>query len=227
MGILIIKNEECEGPGLLGEWLEENGFSCNTVSAFREKLPPIDGFDALVILGGPMGVYEKDRYPFLASEIRLIQSAIRKETPIMGICLGGQLLAHALGAIVEKNKVKEIGHFPIALTPEGKKSPFFRGFPSPFTAFQWHGDTFTIPDGALHLASSELCANQAFSFGGFALGLQFHLEADKEMAEEWSLEYDEELKREGIPPEKILSGFDEFGREYERLSSTLLSNFFR
>lgn len=147
-----------------------------------EKLPRADDFDWLVILGGPMNIYEEDKYPWLADEKRLIQQAIDQGKIVLGICLGGQLIADVLGGKVSRNEYKEIGWHPVVMTPEALDSPLFRDFSPSFIAFHWHGDTFEIPPGAVRLAVSRACANQGFE-DGRAIGLQFHLEYTKESIE--------------------------------------------
>jgi len=163
-----------------------------------ERLPDnVEKYRLVVILGGPMNVYEEEKYPFLRDELALIESCVKKNVKLLGLCLGGQLIARALGAKVTKNPVKEIGWFDLRLTVAGKSSPLFTGLPGRFKVFQWHGDTFDIPEGSLHLADSELCKNQAFLYDNRALALQFHMEiAGEDDVEEWCREYSEELERE-------------------------------
>ena len=143
-----------------------------------------------------MNVYEEKKYPFIRDELTLIESCVKKNVRLLGLCLGGQLIARALGAKVTKNRVKEIGWFDIQLTDDGKSLPLFSSLPDKFKVFQWHGDRFDIPDGSLHLASSELCENQAFLYDDCALALQFHVEIKGDDVESWCREYREELERE-------------------------------
>ncbi|MFT3700913.1 MAG: gamma-glutamyl-gamma-aminobutyrate hydrolase family protein [Agriterribacter sp.] len=133
-------------------------------------------FDWLVVMGGPMGVYDHDQYPWLKDEIFFLQQCIKAGKPIIGICLGAQLIASALGAPVYPNKEKEIGWFPVNLTDAGKRSPLFAGLPSSLTVLHWHGDTFDLPKDAILLAENAVCKNQAFVVGEKVLGLQFHFE---------------------------------------------------
>ena len=144
-----------------------------------------------------MNVYEEKKFPFLRGELTLIESCVKKNVKLLGLCLGGQLIARALGAKVTKNRVKEIGWFDIRLTDAGKSSPIFSGMPGTQKVFQWHGDTFDIPEGSLHLADSELCKNQAFLYDNRALALQFHLEIESaDDVKLWCRQYREELERE-------------------------------
>jgi len=160
-----------------------------------------------------MGVYDEDEYPWLKDEKKFIERSIKSGKKILGICLGAQLIADVLGGKVYKNRYKEIGWFDVQLTSEGKKSKFFSDLPERFTAFHWHGDTFEIPDGAVHTARSEACENQAFVYEDRVVGLQFHLETDLQTAKGLIENSEEELKEKGIyiqSPEYILSREDNF-----------------
>ena len=150
-----------------------------------------------IILGGPMNVYEEEKYPFLRDELSFIENCIKKNTKVLGLCLGGQLIARALGAAVGKNSKKEIGWYDLRLTDEGMSSPLFSGLPEIFKAFHWHGDRFDIPEGGARLAQSALCENQAFIYDNRALALQFHLEIEGTSdIGNWCMEYREELRQE-------------------------------
>lgn len=158
-------------------WARKQGLA---VSATRldldQAFPPLASFDWLVIMGGPMNIYEHDRYPWLNREKRFIAEAIDAGKLVLGICLGAQLAADVLGGRVTRNPHKEIGWFPVSLSPEASQSPVFQTLPQRFLAFHWHGDTFSIPPGARHTAESEACRNQAFQYGDRVIGLQFHLD---------------------------------------------------
>ncbi|NUQ65064.1 MAG: type 1 glutamine amidotransferase [Pirellulales bacterium] len=162
----------------------------------------------LVVLGGPMNVDEVDRYPFLVPEVQWIRDALRFEVPVLGICLGAQLLAKALGARVYPNGVKEIGWYHVDLTPDAGADPLFTGLEARQTVFQWHGDTFDLPDRAILLATSPLCRHQAFRCGPSAWGLQFHVEMTEELIHQW-LEHpqngEELASLDDIDPEAIRS----------------------
>ncbi len=142
--------------------------------------PQPSDFDGLFILGGPMNVYERREYPWLAAEQQFIASSISMRKPVLGICLGAQLLAVVLGGTVTQMVDQEIGWFPVDLTPAGREVALFRDFPNQFLALHWHADSFSIPPGAVHVARSEGCEEQAFVYENHVVGLQFHLESDKQ-----------------------------------------------
>ena len=177
MRIHIIQHVAFEGPGAIAEWARERGHSISVTEQFRRgQLPPVDDFDFLVIMGGPMTANDEAKFDWLAGEKQLIAEALREEKAILGVCLGAQLLAQALGARVYSNREKEIGWFPVRLTLAAERSKLFSGLPARMTVLHWHGETFDLPQGAVHLAETNLCRNQAFELDGRALGLQFHLE---------------------------------------------------
>ncbi|HDQ25997.1 MAG TPA: type 1 glutamine amidotransferase [bacterium] len=185
MRIAVLKNESFERAAHIGEIalkkridFREADLSCG------ERFPGINDFDLLVIMGGPMNVYEEKRYPWLRPEKEFIVRTIRARKKMIGICLGAQLIACCLGAKVRRNREKEIGWFRVNLTKFGAKAQVLRGLPGSFYAFHWHGDTFSIPRGARRLAFSEACKNQAFVYGDRVLALQFHLETTPESTEE-------------------------------------------
>lgn len=147
--------------------------------------PSVQKYNGLIILGGHMGVYEAEKYKHIKVEMQLIEEALKKDIPILGICLGAQLLAHVLGAPVRKNPEKEIGWCDIDLTDEGLKDPLLSHFKPREKIFQLHGDTFDIPQSAVHLAKSDVCHGQAFRYGEKVYGFQFHLEVDQPMIQRW------------------------------------------
>ena len=140
--------------------------------------------DAVLSMGGPMNVYEEQQYPFLRDETRFLQEAAARDLPVLGICLGAQMIAKAAGAAVTKNRVEEVGWGTVSLTGEGLADPLFRGLPATLPVFQWHGDTFGIPAGGTLLATGEDCHHQALRFRR-SYGLQFHLEADRALLGDW------------------------------------------
>src|SRR5574341_1150922 len=167
MKALVLRHVPHEHLGTLAEALIANNITYEYVNFYENDIPNIKIKDlcGLIILGGPMNVYETDRYLYLETEDRLIKQAIKRDVPILGVCLGAQLIAKALGSRVIKNKEKEIGWYPLKITQEGNKDKLFKHFYSEEIVFQWHGDTFEMPNGAVHLAESPLCTNQAFMYG--------------------------------------------------------------
>ncbi len=182
MRLHYIQHVAFEGLANIRSWAENQGWTLSATHIYRgEKLPEPEEFDWLVVMGGPMNIYEEKEYPWLAAEKQFIGKAVEANKTVLGICLGAQLLADVLGGRVVRNQHKEIGWLPVVLRPEGSRSVLFKGFPAEFSALHWHGDTFSLPPGAVMLAESEACPAQAFSAkGGRVVGLQFHLESSPE-----------------------------------------------
>ena len=202
--VLLVQNTRIEGSGYLGELLQKDGFEITSVNAKHEKLPDRD-FSLVVILGAPESA--NDDLPYLQAEQELIKNSVEKNTPVLGICLGSQLIAKTFGAKVYSGPKKEIGFYN-DLIPQANSS-LFSGFENPFTVFHWHGDTFDLPEGAVRLASSGDYPNQAFQFKS-AVGLQFHLEVNEEMVNLWLDKTEEKLQSiPCIDPQKIRSDIDE------------------
>ncbi|PIX22138.1 MAG: GMP synthase, partial [Deltaproteobacteria bacterium CG_4_8_14_3_um_filter_45_9] len=173
MSVLIIKHVETEGPGLIEYCLEQEKIFHQILELKPGiHLPKLDDLTHIVLLGGPMNVYEEDRYPFLKDEDLFIKEAIQRGKRILGICLGAQLIAKALGAKVFKAPVKEIGWYDVSLTRIGSIDPLFSQLPKTFSVFQWHEDTFEIPHNAILIATSSPVPYQAFRYGDNAYGLQ-------------------------------------------------------
>ncbi len=165
----------------IATWAGARGATISATRCFAGEAPPAPKeFDWLVIMGGPMNIYEEDLYPWLKAEKAAIAAAIAAGKTVVGVCLGAQLIADVLGGPVSRNAHKEIGWFPVELTPQAGQSAVFRKLPASFEAFHWHGDTFAIPPGAVHAAASEGCRNQAFVYQDRVVGLQFHLESSQE-----------------------------------------------
>jgi GMP synthase-like glutamine amidotransferase len=170
-----------EGLGHIGQWIAAQEHQLTLTRLYAgEPLPTPGDFDRLIIMGGPMNIYEEGPYPWLIGEKNLIRAAIDAGKSAVGICLGAQLLADALGSPVFAGQEKEIGWMPIRLTEAGKSSDLLRGLPDQPMVFHWHGDTFHLPPGAVHLAESAACTQQAFLYDHRILGLQFHLESTPE-----------------------------------------------
>jgi GMP synthase-like glutamine amidotransferase len=174
-----------EGPGNIETWCIENGHLLSATKFFEDAvLPELSDIDWLIIMGGPMGVYDEEKFNWLAAEKQFIKKAIHAGKTIIGVCLGAQLLAETLGAKVYQNDYKEIGWLPVEVTPEGKNIHLFSNFENHAMVFHWHGDTFDLPQNAIHLAQSEACKNQAFLYKKKILGLQFHLEMNEQSLKE-------------------------------------------
>lgn len=205
--VLVIQHVAAEGPGLIGDALRSRGVAVEIVRVDRGDQVPLSlEATGLVVMGGPMGVYQADRYPHLRKEIQLIERAIRQDRPVLGICLGSQLLAAALGARVYPAGAKEIGWYDTSLLPSASEDALFRGVDARFPALHWHGDAFDLPNGAVPLAASELTPVQAFRAGRTAYGLLFHLEADRSQVEEMCDLFAGELMAEGIAAATLVGG---------------------
>ncbi|MCV0409283.1 type 1 glutamine amidotransferase [Nitrosopumilus sp.] len=198
--VLLVQNTRIEGSGYLGELLKEDGFEITSVNAKHERLPE-KKFSLAVILGAPESA--NDDLVYLKAEQKLIKDYVQENIPVLGICLGSQLIAKTFGAKVYSGPKKEIGFYnDLKISND---SPLFSGFTNPFTVFHWHGDTFDLPEGAIRLASSENYLNQAFQYKS-AIGLQFHLEVNEEMVNLWLDNAEEKLQKISyIDPQKIRS----------------------
>lgn len=185
MRIHCLQHVPFEGPAGIGDWARTRGHAITTTHLYRDAtLPDPSSFDCLVVMGGPMGVHDEDVHPWLAAEKAFLRATIAAGKTVVGVCLGAQLLALVLGARVYRNGEKEIGWFPVELTEAARESDSMGFLPDLLTVYHWHGDTFDLPAGAVHLARSEGCAHQAFLWGGRVLGLQFHLESTAASVEE-------------------------------------------
>jgi GMP synthase-like glutamine amidotransferase len=196
--VLVLQHIACEPPGAFGDVLRERGAEVVPVELDEgQALPDWRDFDCVIAMGGPMSVNDDERLPWLTAEKRLIADAVRGGKPFWGTCLGVQLLAASLGARVYAGPQQEIGVLPIRLAPAAHTDPLFRDLPDQLPAFQWHRDTFDIPEGGVLLAGSDLYPNQAFRWGDRAYGVQFHLEVSTDLARSWAEvpEYRDALER--------------------------------
>ncbi len=180
-----------EDAGTLGPVLKERGIALNYLQAGVDDLSPAKDADLVLVLGGPIGIYEFDRYPFLKDELAIVEAVVKQETPVVGICLGAQALAAVLGARVYPGTESELGWDKLILTEEGKASPL--GALEGLHILNWHGDTFDLPEGATRLASTPITPNQAFSYGPKVLSLQFHVELPEHDMERWLIGHTLEL----------------------------------
>lgn len=185
--LLVFQHSAREPLGILDPLLRRSGFRVRYINFARhpDMRPDVGRYNGLIVLGGPMNVDQTDRYPHLSAEIDAIREALRLDIPVLGICLGAQLLAAALGANVRPNPVREIGWYQIHPTDAAREDRLCRHFDGTQHVFQWHAYTFDLPPGAVHLASTPTCAHQAFRYGERAYGLQFHLEADQHLIQRW------------------------------------------
>jgi GMP synthase-like glutamine amidotransferase len=181
MKIHYLQHVPFEGLGSIEAWALDRHHSLSATRFYdNDPLPSVADIDWLIVMGGSMNIYEDDKYPWLTQEKWFIDRAIEQDKTVIGICLGAQLIADVLGAKVYPGRYKEIGWLPIELTEMAKDTAVFNSLPQQLTAFHWHGDTFDLPAGAIHLAYSEACQNQAFVYNEKVLGLQFHLESTQE-----------------------------------------------
>jgi GMP synthase-like glutamine amidotransferase len=220
MKIRVLQHSAFNTLGSIEEYARTRNYSLESTRFYKiTNLPSLDSFDLLIIMGGPMGIYDYEENPWLRDEKAFIKGAIDSGKSVLGICLGAQMLADLLGARVYENRHREMGWFPIkAAQAEENKPEFLKGLPEEITVFHWHARTFDIPEGAVHLFRSEGCENQGFIYGDRVVALQFHPEATEERIEtmigRFGLETGGELfirkKEEIIGREEYLAGTKEF-----------------
>lgn len=211
--IVSLEHAALEGAGKIADWARRRGHTLTAVRLDRgDALPALSEFDLLVIMGGGMNVYQYRDYPWLRDERELILSAIHAQKAVFGVCLGAQLIADALGARVFQNAEKEIGWFPVRFTG---RHPFIAAFPEECIVFHWHGDTFALPEGAVRLAVSDVCENQAFLYGDRVVGLQFHVEVAPEKVREWTVGAESVLE-----PARYVQSAEELASSRPDLSAT-------
>ncbi len=184
MKIYYLQHVPFEDVAYLGNWSKKNGVHLGRTRLYEDDpYPSLSDFDVLIIMGGPMGVYDEQKYAWLKTEKAYILKAIQNNKIVVGICLGAQLIATVLGAKVYPNPHKEIGWFSVQKTPQAQNTSLGKILPESFMAFHWHGDTFDIPKAAVHLAESKACKNQAFVYQNRVIALQFHLESTQSSIE--------------------------------------------
>lgn len=220
--VCVLQHVAAEPPGLIAEVLTAKGITLNFVRPFRGEtvLTRLGDHAGLVVMGGPMSVYEQVQYPFLRRELRLIQDAVSRQRPVLGVCLGSQLLAAALGAPVTRGRQKEIGWHEVTLSRAAARDKLLHDLPEAFTAFHWHGDTFELPAKAASLAWSNLTEHQAFCFGESAYGFLFHLEVTEPLVKRMTRNFRGEMRQAGVSAENVfkvvpqhLAGLQVLGRK--------------
>jgi GMP synthase (glutamine-hydrolysing) len=226
---LAIRHVAFEDLGIIGPILEAEGFEITHLDAGVDAFPADanDRIDLTVVLGGPIGAYERERYPFLKDELRFIEQQLAAGGRILGVCLGAQLLACALGAAVYPGRAKEIGFAPVSLTAEGRSSVLMHLAAADCRVLHWHGDTFDLPTGATRLASTDVTPNQAFSYGDRVLALQFHVETEPARFERWLVGHCVELAAAKIDVAGLRSDCTRYGNQIARAGKMLLSDWLK
>ncbi len=228
--IVVFQHDPFEDLGFFAEILERQKAPYRVIRLFHGEMPAEDWerLRALIILGGPMSAHEEADYPFLRWEKTIIRAAMDENVPILGVCLGAQLIAVALGTSVFHGRVREIGWSPISITPHGQVDSLLGYLPENATVFQWHRDGFDLPSGAIRLASSAHYENQAFRLGKNIYGLQFHLEVTPQMIERWIEERSKDLAQTPyVSPEKIRSDTRNYAPTLKYYGERFLSEFVR
>lgn len=210
--VCVLQHAPCEPLGTIADALRAAGHTAETVRTFEGQAVPEELGEAggVILMGGPMSVYEQAHYPFLKGEMKLIEEALRTGKPVLGVCLGSQLLAAALGADVRPGRKKEIGWYPVSLSEAARNDPLFTGVKATFLAYHWHGDVFDLPRGAKLLASSEVTACQAFRYGPSAYGLLFHAEVTRPMVAAMVHSFSQELAEAAVLGTDVLRDADAY-----------------
>lgn len=227
--VLFIQNGDGEGAGLFAKVLHERGADLEVLHAWNRNPVPRtpDGWDGIIIGGGSMSAYQLEEYPFLRAEMALIQSGREAATPIFGICLGAQLMAGALGGKFFANSQKEIGFYEVTFTPEAERDPLWQGHTAPLHPVHWHGDTFTLPPGAVRLASSAITQNQLFRLDERLYGVQFHPEIDEPSLIEMVHTDEASLTRHGVDPQAFLREAGEVLPRSEMVARAIFSRWIK
>jgi GMP synthase (glutamine-hydrolysing) len=204
--VTLLQHIHCETPGIISDCLQSANIDMRFVRTFeRNPIPSnLDTQAGLIVMGGPMSVYDHDQFPFLLEEQRLIEEALKDDKPVLGVCLGSQLLAATLGAEVKSGAQKEIGWHPVTLTEDAATDALWKELPARFTAYHWHGDVYDLPQGAVSLASSELTPCQGFRYGANAYGFLFHMEVTEKIIKNMVAEFQDELEEQCITAKSII-----------------------
>ncbi|MBN1960039.1 MAG: gamma-glutamyl-gamma-aminobutyrate hydrolase family protein [Deltaproteobacteria bacterium] len=223
--VLVLQHTPEENLGIITEALLGQEHQWQYVRLFAgESIPNTLNANGLIVLGGPMGVYDTSKYPFLNNEIRLISQSLNENKPILGVCLGSQLIAAVLGARVYKNKVKEIGWYPIQIAADMSTDPLFGTIKQNFFAFHWHGDTFDLPSGAVSIGSSSVTMNQGFRFNSNIYALQFHLEVTQTIINDLLKTFHHELPEAKTSIETISSDTQKYLENMQTTGRKIFSN---
>jgi GMP synthase (glutamine-hydrolysing) len=227
---LVLRHSQAEGLGLVANALREKGIHHRYIDLPRGEPPPRDlrGVGGLIILGGPMAAYEADRHPFLAHETVLIERAVTAGRPVLGICLGAQLIAQVLGARVYAGERREVGWLPLTLTDDGVDDPVFGGGERALTVFHLHGDTYELPPDAKNLARSALYEQQAFAWGELVYVLQFHLEFTESVISRLATDPESRayIVEAGVDPQRLVAESPAHVRALTEHAARIFSNFF-
>jgi GMP synthase (glutamine-hydrolysing) len=224
--IYVLQHHPAENLGNIADALEGAALAWQYVQVANGQPVPasMKGAGGLIVMGGPMSVYQTDRYPWLRDEMRLIEDAAKSNVPVFGVCLGAQIVAAALGAKVERNpNGKEIGWHPMRLHDSASEDRLMRGLPTTMTPFHWHGDIFELPPGAVSLASSDKTPCQAFRHGDKVYGFQFHIEVTREGVAAMAQAFAKELLRENIAADQMIAQTGQFLPPLEKISDAVFS----
>ncbi len=229
--VLAIINIADDPTGYVGEVLEEHGIAYDVIDASIQPIPNPTAYDAMVVFGGPQNANEDEKYPYFLQEKAALRTVVEQNIPVLGICLGGQMLATVLGGVVKKHTITEIGFSEVQCTDEGKHDPLYEGLAGHQLVYQWHEDTFDIPPGAVRLATSEKTANQAFRYGPNAYGIQYHIELTPAMLDTWL--HEPSLKQEIVNAlgeteyKRIMSERPQYSALYQEHTRVMFENFLR
>lgn len=229
MRLTVLQHVACEDPGNLAPLLAGRGFALDIHSVHTGDPVPQKALDGLIILGGPQSVRRRNPFPTQDAEVALIRKTFEEQKPILGVCLGAQLLAFAFGGEVFPGETgEEIGWGEVKQTTAAREDMLFRNLPSAFEAFHWHGDTFVLPKKAIHLAETPRYTHQAFRLGENAYGLQFHLEVTADMVREWMQAYPKSLQKEGpASPAELTRSLDEKVRRLKKTAEIFVEGWMR